>query len=197
MNRAPLATTSLVMLVSMVIAACSTDDGRQMQVPPAGAVATIGSTPNTQVTESGWTLTAPWENGREMSLRYTCDGEGVSPPLVWTEGPEMTRAYGLVLSVVDDPETILWAMADIPVATRNLVEGLAPEGAISGVNALGTVGYQAPCPTAGATEQFELSVYAQEFPLELPPNSPAVDIAVALDNDALDVVSTQFSYQRR
>lgn len=192
-----LATTSLVILVSMSIAACSTDDGRQMRMPTSGDVATIGSTPNTQVAESGWTLTAPWENGGEMSLRYTCDGEGVSPPLVWSEGPEMTRAYGVVLSVVDDPDTILWAMADIPLATRNLMEGLAPEGAVAGVNTAGTVGYQPPCPTAGATQQFELSVYAQEFPLELPPNSPAVDIAVALDNDALEVVSTQFSYQRR
>jgi phosphatidylethanolamine-binding protein (PEBP) family uncharacterized protein len=197
MKHVRLATISLVMVASMMMAACSTDDGRQMQAPTSGDVTTIGSTPNTQMTQSGWTLTAPWENGSEMNLRYTCDGEGVSPPLVWTEGPEMTRAYGVVLSVVNDPETILWAMADIPVATRNLVEGVAPEGAISGVNSSGTVGYQAPCPTAGATQQFELSVYAQEFPLELPANSPAVDIAVALDNDALDIVSTQFSYQRR
>lgn len=197
MMRSRYATTSIVFLFSLLVAACSTDDGRRMQAPVSGDIATIGSTPNTQATESGWTLTAPWESGSEINLRYTCDGEGVSPPLVWTEGPEMTRAYGVVLSVVDEPETVLWAMADIPISTRNLTEGLAPEGAIAGINSSGTVGYQPPCPSAGQTQTFELSVYAQEFPLELPQNSPAVDIAVALDNGALDVVTTQFSHQRR
>lgn len=192
-------TRTLAVMTSLALAAtaCSTDDGRQMQQPLTTEPVTIGSTPNTQATESGWTLTAPWENGSEINMRYTCDGEGVSPPLVWTPGPEQARAYGVVLSVADEPETILWAMADIPSQTRNLVEGLAPEGAISAVNSGGTVGYQPPCPNFGDAQEFELSVYAQQFPIELPQGSPAVDIAVALDNDALEIVTTQFSYQRR
>lgn len=184
-------------VASVSLVACSTDDGRQMKVPSGGTQTTVGVAPNTQSGASGWTLTTPWENGGEMNMRYTCDGEGLSPPLVWTEGPEMTRAYGIVLSPINDPATVLWAVADIPLSTRNLIEGLAPEGAVSGVNAGGTVGYQPPCPPVGTSQEFELSVYAQEFPLELPQNSPAVDIAATLENDALEVVSTQFIYQRR
>lgn len=190
-------TLAVITILALTAAACSTDDGRQMQQPLTTEPVTIGSTPNTQATESGWTLTAPWENGAEINVRYTCDGESVSPPLVWAPGPEQTRAYGVVLSVADDPETILWAMADIPSQTRNLIEGIAPEGAISGVNSGGTVGYQPPCPSVGESQDFELSVYAQQFPTELPQGSPAIDIAIALDNDALEIVTTQFSYQRR
>jgi phosphatidylethanolamine-binding protein (PEBP) family uncharacterized protein len=109
----------------------------------------------------------------------------------------MTRAYGLVLTEVDDPDTVLWAMADIPLGTRNLVEGLAPEGAIASVNASGTLGYQAPCPDAGVTQQFEITVYAQEFPLESAPNTPARQMRDALQEVALDAVSSIFTYQRR
>lgn len=197
MMHLPTRTLTALAVLAVVTAACSTDDGRQMQRPLTTDVATIGSTPNTQATDSGWTLTAPWEDGAEVNVRYTCDGEGVSPPLVWTPGPEMTRAYGVVLAVADEPETILWAMADIPSQTRNLVEGLAPEGAISAVNSGGTLGYQPPCPNVEESQEFELSVYAQQFPIELPQGSPAIDVAVALDNDALEIVTTRFSYQRR
>lgn len=190
-------TTLGVVVLSVSVVACSTDDGRQMKVPTGQTQTTVGVAPHSQSGESGWTLTTPWENRGEMNVRYTCDGAGVSPPLVWTEGPEMTRAYGIVLSPINDPATVLWAVADIPVSTRNLIEGLAPDGAISGVNSGGTVGYQPPCPPVGSSQEFELSVYAQQFPLELPQNSPAVDIAATLENDALEVVSTQFTYQRR
>ena len=184
-------------LTSVLLSACSTDDGRQMSPPISTQVATVTPSPNTQSSPSGWTVTAPWVNGGEVNIRYTCDGEGLSPPLVWTQGPEMARAYGVVLSPTNDPATVLWAMANIEPTTRNLVEGLAPTNALVGVNSAGSVGYQAPCPDVGQSQQFDLSVYAQEFPLELPQNSPAVDIAATLENEALEIVSTQFVYQRR
>ena len=65
------------------------------------------------------------------------------------------------------------------------------------MNSSATVGYEPPCPGVGESEEYELSVYAQEFPLELPQGSPALDVAVALDNEALEIVTKQFSYQRR
>jgi phosphatidylethanolamine-binding protein (PEBP) family uncharacterized protein len=109
----------------------------------------------------------------------------------------MTRAYGLVLTAQDDPNTVLWAMSDIPIQTRNLVEGLSPGGAIVAVNASGALGYQAPCPDAGVSQQFEITVYAQEFPLESTPNTPASQMRDAIEDVALDAVSSTFTYQRR
>jgi phosphatidylethanolamine-binding protein (PEBP) family uncharacterized protein len=165
---------------------------------PVGGPPVVGTTaPASDIDTTGWKLTAPWETGSEINIRYTCDGEGISPPLVWGEGPEMTRAYGLVLTAQDDPNTVLWAMSDIPIQTRNLVEGLAPGGAIVAVNASGALGYQAPCPDAGVTQQFEITVYAQEFPLESTPNTPAAQMRDALEEVALDAVSSTFTYQRR
>jgi len=188
---------ALVGVVTIVSTSCSTNDGRQMQEPVGGPAVVDTTAPTDNADTSGWALTAPWEKGGEIDVRYSCDGQAVSPPLVWSEGPEMTRAYGLVLTAVDDPTTVLWAMADIPIGTRNLVEGLAPQGAVVSVNASGTLGYQAPCPDAGVTQQFEITIYAQEFPLESAPNTPALQMRDALQEVALEIVSTTFTYQRR
>ncbi len=188
---------ALIGVATIVVTSCSTDDGRDMQEPIGGPPVVGTTAPTGDANSSGWKLTTPWEVSSEINIRYTCDGEAISPPMVWGEGPEMTRAYGLVLTEVDDPDTALWAMADIPLGTRNLVEGLAPEGAIASVNASGTLGYQAPCPDAGVTQQFEITVYAQEFPLESAPNTPARQMRDALQEVALDAVSSIFTYQRR
>lgn len=47
-------------------------------------------------------VTSPaFENGRLMPIRFTADGEGVSPPLSWSNLPAETRQ---VLVVVEDPD---------------------------------------------------------------------------------------------
>jgi phosphatidylethanolamine-binding protein (PEBP) family uncharacterized protein len=188
---------ALVGVVTILVTSCSIDDGRLMQEPIGGPPVVGTTAPTNDDNTSDWALTAPWEKGGEFDVRYSCDGQAVSPPLVWSPGPEMTRAYGLVLTTVDDPDTVLWAMSDIPVGTRNLVEALAPVGAVVSVNAAGSLGYQAPCPQAGVTQEFEITIYAQEFPLESTPNTPGPQMRDALQEVALDAVSTTFTYQRR
>ncbi|UCG81877.1 MAG: YbhB/YbcL family Raf kinase inhibitor-like protein, partial [Desulfobacterales bacterium] len=37
----------------------------------------------------------------EIPLRYTCDGEDISPPLEWSGLPEGTKS---VVLIVDDPD---------------------------------------------------------------------------------------------
>lgn len=197
MNHVFRRSVALVGALAFVTASCSTNDGRQMQ-EPVGGIAVVGTTaPQGDNDASKWKLTAPWEPGGEINIRYTCDGEAISPPLVWGQGPEMTRAYGVVLTSQDDPDTVQWAMADIPIQTRNLVEGLAPEGAVVSVNASGALGYLGPCPDAGVSQLFEITVYAQEFPLESAPNTAALQMRDALEEVALDAVSSTFTYQRR
>jgi phosphatidylethanolamine-binding protein (PEBP) family uncharacterized protein len=197
MNHVFRRSVALIGVITIFVTSCSTDDGRRMQEPVGGPPIVGTTAPASDIDATGWKLTAPWEAGGEINIRYTCDGEGISPPLVWGEGPEMTRAYGIVLTPQDDPSTVLWALADIPIQTRNLVEGLGPDGAIVSVNASGALGYQAPCPDAGISQQFEITVYAQEFPLESAPNTPASQMRDALQEVALDAVSTTFTHQRR
>jgi phosphatidylethanolamine-binding protein (PEBP) family uncharacterized protein len=180
--------------VMLGVSGCASSDGRRMQEPADYQPVTIGTQAPTIDDGNGWTLTTPWADSGEIGARYTCDGLSVSPPMVWTEGPEMTRAYAI--SMMNMAGEVLWAVADIPVATRNLVEGTSPEGATVAVNAAGALGYQAPCPEPGQSDSFTVVLYAQEFPTELETPADAEELVRLLEDTSLDQEITTFSYQR-
>lgn len=189
---------SLCLAAAIVpLAACSTGDGREMQVPADPQLPTIG-TPAPRPDDDdgdGWTLTTPWSGTGAIDERFTCDGLSVSPPMVWNEGPEMTRAYGV--SMTNSAGEILWVMADLDVSIRNLIEGATPEGATVGVNSFGAIGYQAPCPDIAQSDTFTVVVHAQEFPTELTSPADGAELLRALEDSAIDQEISTFTYQRK
>ena len=46
-------------------------------------------------------ISPSFENQREIPKKYTCDGEDVSLPLSWSNVPEGTKSFALI---VDDPD---------------------------------------------------------------------------------------------
>ena len=73
------------------------------------------------------TLTSPaFQDGHPMPVRFTADGEGISPPLAWKG--VMGAARGLALLVEDpdapSPDPLVHLLAwDLPPALRELPEG--------------------------------------------------------------------------
>lgn len=67
--------------------------------------------------------------GGRLPVRFTADGEGVSPPLVWSDVPEGTRSLALIVEDPDAPalqplvHALVW---NLPPDERRL-----PEGAIA------------------------------------------------------------------
>jgi Raf kinase inhibitor-like YbhB/YbcL family protein len=41
------------------------------------------------------------ENSQEIPRRHTCEGDNLSPPLIWSGVPQGTRSLALI---VDDPD---------------------------------------------------------------------------------------------
>eukprot|EP00566_Odontella_aurita_P019442 CAMPEP_0113547346 /NCGR_PEP_ID=MMETSP0015_2-20120614/12304_1 /TAXON_ID=2838 /ORGANISM="Odontella" /LENGTH=313 /DNA_ID=CAMNT_0000447889 /DNA_START=71 /DNA_END=1012 /DNA_ORIENTATION=- /assembly_acc=CAM_ASM_000160 len=68
-----------------------------------------------------------FENDGEYPLKFTAEGEGESPPLIWKNVPEGTKSMVLFF---DEPgesgeeTTTYWVAYDIPVAAIGLHEGL-------------------------------------------------------------------------
>ncbi|HOB58880.1 MAG TPA: YbhB/YbcL family Raf kinase inhibitor-like protein [Methanoregulaceae archaeon] len=63
-----------------------------------------------------------------IPIRYTCDGEELSPPLSWSNVPEGTRSFALIL---DDPDAPIgtythWVLYNIPGEMRELPAGIPP-----------------------------------------------------------------------
>jgi Raf kinase inhibitor-like YbhB/YbcL family protein len=108
-------------------------------------------------------LTSPaFEHQGAMPLGLSCEGEGGSPPLAWSNVPEGTRSFVLLAVDPDIPssrlrlmEFVHWVLYDLPAGTRALpaqvsLQALADWGALMGRNGYGQRRYVVPCPISGA-----------------------------------------------
>jgi Raf kinase inhibitor-like YbhB/YbcL family protein len=94
-------------------------------------------------------------DGGTMAARYSCDGEGSSPPLTWWGLPLSTKTVALI---VDDPDApngtfVHWVVYNLPPSATELPEDAArdklPLGAEEGKNGKGENGWTPPCPPWG------------------------------------------------
>lgn len=114
---------------------------------------------------------------RRLPPRFTADGEGVSPPLVWGEVPAGTARLALLVEDADAPtptplvHAIVWGL---PADDRRLAEGaIVADGAGSadgrdvGRSSLFTEGWLPPDPPTGHGEHryaFQLFALDGETP---------------------------------
>ncbi len=103
--------------------------------------------------------------GEEIPVKYTCEGEDVSPPLMWRGVPE--GAQSLVL-IVDDPDApdpaaprmtwVHWLIYNLPARDGGLPEAVSeaelPGGALLGINDFHRTRYGGPCPPIGRHRYF-------------------------------------------
>ena len=117
-----------------------------------------------------------FDNGGEISARYTCEGEDISPPLVWTGVPETARSLVLIIDDPDAPDPkapkmiwVHWVLYNIPPNVSDLPEGIAPAklplGMVEGLNDWKRIGYGGPCPPIGRHRYFH-KLYALDTVLE-------------------------------
>ena len=104
-----------------------------------------------------------FEPGGPIPARHTCDGEDIAPPLQWSDPPEGTRSFALVVDDPDAPDPrapqrvwVHWVLYDLPADARSLPEGGTPlpPGTRQGRNDWGRTGYGGPCPPIGRHRYF-------------------------------------------
>ena len=116
-----------------------------------------------------------FKNGGEIPVRYTCEGEDISPPLEWSNVPPQTRSLVLIVEDPDAPDPkhpkmtwVHWVLYDIPPDARGLGEGVALDtlsGTIrQGINDWQRPGYGGPCPPVGRHRYF-FNLYALDIRL--------------------------------
>jgi len=89
--------------------------------------------PELQIGDAVMELTSPaFASGARLPVRFTADGDGVSPPLLWSEPPAGTTSLALIVEDPDAPamqplvHAIVW---NLPAGERHLPEGaIAPDG---------------------------------------------------------------------
>jgi Raf kinase inhibitor-like YbhB/YbcL family protein len=96
----------------------------------------------------GITSTAFTANGKIPS-KYTCDGQGLNPPLAFSGIPARTQSLVLIVDDPDVPKNLMpsgvfdhWLIWDLAATSRGFAEG---EGK-GGINGAGQQGFMGPCP---------------------------------------------------
>jgi Raf kinase inhibitor-like YbhB/YbcL family protein len=116
-----------------------------------------------------------FSQGGAIPGKHTCDGEDVSPPLRWSQGPRETKSYALIC---DDPDApvgtwVHWVVYNIPVRVTSLDEDIPKtkslrNGALQGVNDFKRYGYDGPCPPGG-THRYFFKLYALDTVIDAKP----------------------------
>ena len=93
-----------------------------------------------------------FSKGANIPLRFTCDGEDISPALQWAGEPPGTKSFTLIMDDPDAPGGTWnhWLVWDIPSRIHSLPEGDGHASfGKSGTNDFGRRGYGGPCPPIG------------------------------------------------
>lgn len=112
-------------------------------------------------------LSSPaFENNGTIPSKYTCDGVGISPPLVVYGAPPNAKSLALTVVDIDAPNGPFthWIMWNIPtnVIALNGSSLAFPQG----LTTAGTNGYKGPCPPYG-THRYFFNLYALDTTLNL------------------------------
>ena len=103
---------------------------------------------NNKISYTNMKISSPaFENNGSLSVKYTCDGEGLNPPLEFSGVPAEAKSLKLV---VDDPDApsgtyTHWVVENIDPFTKKIEEGKN--------------GYIPACPPSG-THRYFFKLYA-------------------------------------
>ena len=102
-------------------------------------------------------------HGGEISSKYTCEGQDISPPLAWSGVPPNTKSLVLIVDDPDAPDPaapkmtwVHWLLYNLPPGASALAEGIQqlPAGTLPGLNDWQRTGYGGPCPPIGRHRYF-------------------------------------------
>ncbi len=131
------------------------------------------------------------KNAGNRKGNANCIGENVSPPLRWSNVPEGTRSFALLLV---DPEgagglgVVHWVAYGIPASVSGFSEGEVSQPSDKYVGGKGTAGlstYQGPCPPPGDWHHYTFTLIATDLePGALQPGLTRDELMAALKGHA-------------
>lgn len=111
-----------------------------------------------------------FQNNGIIPSKYTCDGEGINPPLKISKVPQGTKSLAIIM---DDPDAVKpagkiwdhWVVFNISPLTVEIFEGKEPNG-VHGKGTSGNLKYRGPCPP-DAEHTYFFKLYALDIVLDL------------------------------
>jgi len=142
--------------------------------------------------------------GKPIPVKYTGQGENISPDLVWSGAPASVKSYVLIC---DDPDAsagtwVHWTMWNIPPTSTGLAQGVAsdatlPDGSVQGATSSGRRGYGGPMPPKGNAHHYYFRVYALDTMLSLASSANRAQLDAAMRGHVLSQGQLMGTYQRQ
>jgi Raf kinase inhibitor-like YbhB/YbcL family protein len=141
-----------------------------------------------------------------IPAKYTCEGDGLSPPLAWSAPPAGTKSFALIVADPDAPDPaaprqtwVHWVVYDLPADARALAEGSGagrlPAGARTGKNDFGRAGYGGPCPPVGR-HRYVHELYALDATLPSVDAPTKAELERAMEGHVLGRAELIGTYQK-
>jgi Raf kinase inhibitor-like YbhB/YbcL family protein len=137
-----------------------------------------------------------------IPLKFSCEGEGISPALKWEDAPIETQSFALI---VDDPDApnrtfVHWVIYDLPSHTNHLPDAIPTtpildDRGIQGKNDADKFGYFPPCPPRGIHRYF-FKLYALDGSLGLDFGATKDQVEAAMSGHVLATAELIGRYQK-
>lgn len=123
---------------------------------------------------------------------HSCDDANGSPPLAWSDVPEKTKSFALLVEDPDAPGGTFahWLLYEIAGDARELPASVpvverGAGGMKQGQNDFRRIGYGGPCPPPGAAHRYLFHLYALDDVLGLAPGATRSDLLAAIRGHVL------------
>ncbi len=157
-------------------------------------------------------LTSPeFSEGSHIPVRYSQEGDDISPPLEWSDVPQGCKSFALICEDTDAPQKSKggphfthWLIYSIGPNVTSLPEGMPdsahvniPVLASQGENSFGDIGYGGPMPPVGSgPHHYVFTLYACRKVLELQPGAEKTQVLDALKGNVLATAQLTGLYER-
>lgn len=144
-----------------------------------------------------------FKEGAMIPAVYTCDGEDISPELVWTSTPRETVSIAVIVEDPDAPGGVFihWVLYNLPGRTAGLMTGVPkgphlPDGSEQGANSFGRSSYSGPCPPKGQRHRYFFRVFALDRDVNLRGSPTAGHLRSAMEGHLLAEGHLMGTYRR-
>jgi Raf kinase inhibitor-like YbhB/YbcL family protein len=163
------------------------------QVSPAGG-------------DLSFTITSTaFADGTNIPVKYSCNGQNISPPLNWSGIPAGTASLALIM---DDPDAVYthWVVFNLPPDEGGLPEAVPKDeelanGALQGKLGSGGIGYPTgyfgPCPPKGSAHHYRFTLYALDNTLDVSAGASKDQVLQAMEGHILGQTQLVGIYQRQ
>ena len=130
--------------------------------------------------------------------KYTCDGQGMNPPLAFSGVPAKTQSLVLIVDDPDVPKNLMpsgvfdhWLIWDLAATSKGFAEG---EGK-GGINGAGQQGFMGPCPPDREHRYF-FKLYALDTKLTGAKIANKKDLETAMNGHIIEKAELVGRYER-